>query len=87
MHRLRCLLFIEAHYWFQLSSSYITTQDNKIADYLSRNKLTASFSSLPQADNEPTPIPPNLVPLLLDPLMDWLSPAWTQQFRSIFNWD
>ena len=87
MHLLRCLFFIEAHYQCQLSASYITTQDNTIADHLSRNKLMAFFSNLPQADNEPTPIPPNLPPLLLNPFMDWLSPAWTRQFRSTFDWD
>ena len=87
MHLLRCLFFIEAHYQCQLSTSYITTQDNTIADHLSRNRLTAFLSTLPQADSEPTLIPPNIPPILLDPFMDWLSPAWTRQFRSIFDWD
>ena len=44
---LRCLFFIEVHYQCQLSALYITTQDNAIADHLSRNKLTVFFSKLP----------------------------------------
>ena len=84
MHFLWCLFFVEAHHQCQLRASYISTRDNAIADHLSRNNLTAFFSKLPQADRNPTPIPPALPSLLLDPNMDWLSLAWTRQFKSIF---
>ena len=85
MHMLRCLFFIEAHFNLQLSAAYISTGDNDIADDLSRNKMGAFRSKMPQADPDPTPIPPALPRLLLDPQMDWVSLTWTSLFSSIIS--
>ena len=83
MHMLRCLYFIEAHFQCDLRAEYISSQDNSIADDLSRNNIVSFHSKMLQADRNPTAIPPSLPPLLFDPHMDWVSPTWTQQFRSI----
>ena len=87
MHMLRCLFFIEAHYQFQLSPLYLSTHDNHVADDLSRNRVTSFFTKVPGADPRPTPIPPQLIQLLLDPQLDWVSPAWTRRFSAIIAWD
>ena len=87
MHMLRCLFFIEAHHQFQLTATYISTLDNHVADDLSRNRVMSFHSKVPQADPRPTPIPPSLPHLLLDPQLDWVSPAWTNRFSDIFAWD
>ena len=85
MHMLRCLSFIEAHFGMALTATYISTGDNYIADDLSRNKMASFRSEQPQANPEPTPIPPSLPTLLFDPLMDWVDPAWTSLFSAIFS--
>ena len=85
MHMLRCLFFVEAYYEFELHASYISTFDNDLADDLSRNKLTSFHSKVPQAEVNPTRIPRQLIQLLYDPQMDWVSPIWTRQFQSIFR--
>ena len=84
MHMLRCLFFIEAQFQCNLHAQYINTQDNNTADDLSRNNMRSFRSKMPQADSNPTTIPRALIPLLLDPLMDWVSRTWTQQFKNIF---
>ena len=84
MHMLRCLFFIEAHFQCNLQAQYINTQDKNIADDLSRNNMLSFHSKMSQADPNPTRILPSLIPLLFDPLMDWVSPTWMQRFRSIF---
>ena len=85
MHMLRCLFFIEAHFQCSLHAQYINTRDNNIADDLSRNNMRSFHSAMPQADLNPAIIPPSFITLLFDPLMDWVSPSWTQQFSSIFS--
>ena len=84
MHMLRCLFFIEAHVQCSLHAEYINTRDNNIADDLSRNNMLSFRSKMPQADADPARIPRPLIPLLLDPSMDWVSATWMQQFRNIF---
>ena len=80
------LVFVEAHFHLQLTTSYISTGDNNIVDDLSRNRIILFRSKMPQADSIPTPIPPSLPSLLFNPRMDWVSPAWTEQFSNAFNW-
>ena len=57
MHMLRCLFFIEACYGFELSSAYIATRANHLADDLSRNNLSSFLSKVPLARKSPVPIP------------------------------
>ena len=87
MHLLRCLFFIEACCQFELMARYIPGVHNVLADDLSRNRLASFLSKVPQASREPTPIPPQLPQVLLDPRLDWTSPSWTQWFNSIVGKD
>ena len=74
-HLLHCLFFIEACCQFELVARYVLGIDNDLADDLSRNWLASFLSKVPQACQEPTPIPPQLFQVLLDPSLDWTSPA------------
>ena len=85
MHLLRCLFFVEAYFHFSLVATYVTSKDNIIADNLSRNNLSSFFSKVPTASKAPAQIQPLTVELLLDPLGDWISPAWMRQFKAIFT--
>lgn len=84
MHLLRCLFFIEAHYQFELTATHIAGVANSLADDLSRNALSSFLSKAPHMEPNPTPIPPLLPALLLEP-SDWTSPHWTQRFSIIFT--
>lgn len=85
MHLLRCLVFVEAHHSCYLTSSYIDTKANHLADDLSRNNLHSFLSKVPWADPRPAPVPLPLLDLLLDPQADWTSPPWHHQFSTIFS--
>ena len=54
MHLLRCLVFVEAHYWCHLHPMYIDTRSNHLADDLSRNNLSSLFIQGPRS--RPPPI-------------------------------
>ena len=83
MHLLRCLFFIEACYDLEITCSHIPGLDNGLADDLSRNRISAFLSKVPEASQQPACIPAPLLDLLLDMDLDWLSPRWTEQFSSI----
>lgn len=87
MHMLRTLAFVEARYAFYLRSEYINTKDNVLADDLSRDNSCSFLSKVPNADPTPTPLPSQLVELLLDASLDWTSPVWRRQFSDIFGKD
>ena len=80
MHLLRCLFFIEARYDLEISCTHIPGRENDLADDLSRNRMSAFLSKVPEASPQPTPVPTLLLNLLLDTSIDWLSPRWTDQF-------
>ena len=82
MHLLRCLLFIEATRDYHLVPMYISTKANDLADDLSRDHLSMFLSKVPQADPQPTQVPPPLLDLLLD-TADWTSASWRHQFSAI----
>ena len=84
-HMLRTLAFIEARHTFSLCPEYISTTHNHLADDLSRDKLASFLSKVPNADATATPLPTQLVDLLLDLSLDWTSPRWLQQFSDIFK--
>ena len=83
MHMLRTLAFVEASHAFSLCPQYISTQDNHMADDLSRDNLSSFLSKMPGADPRATPLPIQLLVLLLDPSLNWASPQWLQQFTGI----
>ncbi len=53
MHLIRCLSFVEARLHLRLSSTYISTHANHLADNLSRNMLSSFLTNL----RYPTPTP------------------------------
>ena len=84
MHLVRCLAFITARYNFVVSSSHIHGVDNTLADALSRDKLVLFHYLLPQAQLNPSTIPPALLDMLIHSKPDWTSLHWTMLWSSIF---
>ena len=64
MKLLRVLFFTAACHNFSVKLVHIPGLHNPLADALSRNLLSRFFSLAPQADPDPTPIPPELPDLL-----------------------
>lgn len=83
----RTLALVEARHGFSLAPQYIHTQANPLADDLSRNLLSSFLIKDPQADAKATLLPAQLVDLLLDRTLDWMSPRWLQLFRGTFEMD
>ena len=73
MRFLRALFFVEARFNLVLSSTHVPGLDNTAADHLSRNRVHDFLSFSPQADQAPTPLPQDLLSLLLNHLADWPS--------------
>ena len=82
MHMLRTLALIEAVHNFSLAPQYITTKANYLGDDLSRNRLFSFLTKVPQAKSKPTPLPQQLLELLLDQTIDWTLPCCLQLFNS-----
>ena len=55
MQLLRCLFFVEAYFQFHLEAHHIPGISNECADDLSRNRLAAFRTKLPQANHYPIP--------------------------------
>ena len=72
-------MFVEAQLGCHLFREYINTHANHLADDLSRDNL---LSKVPSANPNPTS---DLLSLLLNTKVDWVSPHWRQQFSNIFN--
>ena len=82
MHLLRCVFFISAHFEVTVKAAHIPGRENIAADALSRNNLCLFRAQVPQADPESTPIPGELVDLLVHQQPDWMSTAWSRLFRN-----
>jgi hypothetical protein len=82
MQLLRCLSFVEARRQFTLSAVHLSGIQNTLADHLSRNRLSAFLEGKPEAKLNPTEIPASLLQWLLDPRVEWTSPAWMQLFST-----
>ena len=82
MHLLRTLVFVEAHFRFQLVPTYINTRANHLVDALSRNDHLSFLSKVPRAHNHPSPIPQDLLNLVMDPRADWTSQLWRRLFNN-----
>ena len=82
MHLLRCLLFIAAHHEFDIFARHLPGACNSAADALSRDRLPLFFSTVPQASPHPTPIPHQLMQVLVLTQPDWISTDWANLFSS-----
>ena len=80
MHLLRCLVFLEARYQIELICVHIPGVLNDLADDLSQDRLSAFLRKVPKANCHPTPVPQQLIDLLMEPSSSWLSPTWTNLF-------
>ena len=76
-HLLRCLAFLTAHYQCELVAKHIPGRHNTLADALSRNNLMLFRYLHPQALPCPTPLPAELLDLLIIEQPDWTSQRWT----------
>ena len=83
MSLLRCLFFFAAKHKLMLFAAHIPGSSNVLADALSRNKVAYFLNATPQAPPSPTPIPQELLDLLLHYKPDWTSPSWSTMFRTI----
>ena len=77
-HLLRCLAFLTAYHQCYLHATYLPGKHNTLADALSRNNLKLFRLLHPQAQQNPTPIPPELLRLVIIEQPDWTSPRWTE---------
>ncbi len=82
MQLVRSLFFIVAHFEITLQAVHVVGKENSKDDAISRNKIAVFLSQAPKASPEPTPIPPQLVDLLVTQRPDWTSPTWSQLFSS-----
>ena len=85
MHLIRCLVFIAAKCNFIVTATHVSGHSNNLADALSRNRLHDFKSHFPQAQAVPTPIPPEVVDLLILSKPDWTQQSWTRLWTSIFE--
>ena len=66
-HMLRCLFFLEAKFDIHvtLSATHVPGAENRAADSISRNNLSLFFNILPQAHQDPCPVPLGLIQCLV----------------------
>ena len=77
-HLLRCFAFLMAYYQFELVAKYLPGKHNTLADALSHNNENLFLSLHPQAQRTTTPIPAELLQLLIIEQPDWTSHRWTE---------
>ena len=82
MHLLRCLHFYCAEFGVSLTASHLPGSRNQAADAISRNRLNAFFTLVPQAPRSPSVVPDALGRILLATPVSWTSPLWRRQFRT-----
>ena len=71
MHLVRCLAFFTAHFQPVLWAEHLPGVQNEAADSLSRNRLSLFRLQAPSAAAQATPIPPELVDMLVLTCPDW----------------
>ena len=81
MQKMHCLFFYAARYHSSLTVCHVPGAINTKADALSRNNIQLFCSLLPQANPNPTPIPPpHVLDLSLANSPHWTSLHWRQMF-------
>ena len=83
MHMLRSLWFFTAFYDVMLQAEHIAGINNYRADQLSRNNIVSFFTSHPQAQPSPTPLPLELLEIVGSTKPDWTSQSFTRLFHFI----
>ena len=82
MQLMRSMFFLVAHFLVQIRAVHVNGANNVAADALSRNDFLHFLQVVPDAAKYPTPIPQELVDLLVREKPDWISPRWTQLFSA-----
>ena len=82
MHLMRSLLFFTARSECILEAVHIEGRLNIAADALSRGNLALFHHQVPDACPSQTPIPKELVQLLIVQQPDWTSENWRRLFSS-----
>ena len=85
MHLLRSLWFFTAFYDINLLAAHIPGVSNCRADQLSRNNMLTFFTSNPQANRLPTPLPHSLLVMVGSTKPDWTSQAFRRLFHTIIT--
>ena len=70
-----------------LFASHIPGLKNNLADALSRNNLSHFKCHYPQAAQDPTPLPQELLDITLVSKPDWTLAPWTDLWSAIFAMD
>ena len=81
MQLLRNLFFFVAKFNVNIRIEHLPGAMNGAADALSRNKSSLFFSQVQSAQLLPTPIPRELLQLLVVEMLDWTSKTWTVLWR------
>ena len=84
-HLMRCLFFIEAYHNITLVAEHVPGKANVEADAISRNNLSAFFSSNPQAHHLLESVDPAMFQCLTTVEPNWMSADWISWFRSTFT--
>ena len=82
MQLVRSLFFVLATWDIALHACHIPGVLNTVADAISRDNIPLLFSKVPEANHYPTPIPAELVELLITRQPDWTLPSWGHLFVS-----
>ena len=83
MHLIRILVFLASRFDFWFSATHIEGKANILADALSRNNLHVVFSQAPSFKQfSPPLIPPQLLSLVSDSSLAWISTDWIKLFNS-----
>ena len=80
LHRMRCLSFFLARWGVTLVCRHILGVLNGAVDAMSRNHIPSFQWLMPEAVEEPTALPVNLLECLVHRISDWTSINWTTLF-------
>ena len=82
MHLVRCLAFFAAYFEYRVQAIHIPGRENGAADALSRNRLVQFRTQVQLAEAQPSPLPEELLDMLVYRRPDWTSPYWSSQFSA-----
>ena len=85
MHLLRTLFFFKAIFEFHMQPSHIPGVHNRLANALSRDKLSSFLPKAFAMEQSPSSILTTLLELLQDSQTDWTLAAWRDMFNSILT--
>ncbi len=85
MNLLRCLAYLCATKEFRIYATHISGVRNTLADALSRNNLPLFLSHYPQANQEATHIPAEVLDAVMLQEPDWTAKNWIARWNSTWT--